>query len=354
MKVTVDRKELLEGVRASAKFLPTSSAIESLQHFLVEAHSGIVAVTATDLEAGRRVEIEAEVEAEGDVLVPRSLSQIVAGGVGDQVKMSADSSHLTVGIGRATNKLRLGVRDAYPTVEQGKADAVKVPIQSWHKVQAVSAACGGTKSPVPIQGVLFDGGDVVATDSYRLAWAEITEQLEHESVIVPAAAVRKLDASVSALHIGDRRVRADVEGGAWWARLIEGQFPKWYSFVERTESEDPTLTATIDTERLIAVLGRAAAVVDTSTYPVRLRFGQGEITVSAAHSESGEFEETFDAVTDWHDGSEYEAAYNGTFLRSMTEPASQVKVKLFEPNKPVRITGDGWWNVVLMPVRVKA
>ncbi|MFP3915904.1 MAG: hypothetical protein ACLFWM_13580, partial [Actinomycetota bacterium] len=104
MKATIPRKELAEATKAAGKFLPRLHHIASLAHYLVEAHSGIVAVTATDLEAGRRVEVEADVETEGDVLVPGALSQIVASGLGDEVSLSATDENLTVKTGRTTNR----------------------------------------------------------------------------------------------------------------------------------------------------------------------------------------------------------------------------------------------------------
>lgn len=350
MKVRVDRKELTEATRAVSKFLPSSSSMEVLQHFLVEAHSGILAITASNMEAGRRIELEAEVEAQGDVLVPRSLTQVVSGGIGDEVKLSATDSYMTVGIGKATNRLRLGVRDSYPEVEPTMEDASRLPIQSWHKVQAVSAICGGPKSKVELQGVYFDGAEAVATDAYRLAYVTVSDEVEHASVIVPQHAIKSLDASVSALHVDERRVKADVTGGVWWARLIQGTYPKWRNPLNQVP--EPVVTVQVDTPVLLGVLARAAAVVDTSTIPILLNIGQGEVTLTAKQADRGEFEEAFPAATDWHEGSEFEATYNARFLQSMVEPVESVEMRLVDSNRPVAIDGDGWWHGVLMPVKL--
>lgn len=74
VKVVVDRKALADATRAVGKFLPRLSSIPVLNHFLVEAHSGIIAITAHDHESGRRVELEAEVEGAGDILVPAAFA----------------------------------------------------------------------------------------------------------------------------------------------------------------------------------------------------------------------------------------------------------------------------------------
>lgn len=352
MKVTVERKALADAAKAVGKFLPKTGSLPAINHYLVEAHSGILALTATDMEAGRRIEVEADVKTEGDILVPPILSPILASGAADEVELSATDQHVTVKIGKASHRIRLGKREDYPTAEPSIEDGVDLPVDSWHKIQAVARIASTDTSRPVLQAVCFEGSEAIATDSYRLAHVTVTEKLpegDQPNHLVPARAILGLDAAVTKLTLGERQVKAQVEDGAWWARLIEAKFPNWRNLEAGTE---PTVRVRFLADRLAGVLSRARHV--TGDYiPLRLTVTAGEVVARANRPDIGEFEESFSADTEWSGKvKEVTVGFNDSYLASLIDPVDEVTMTLSDGFKASLVSGDGWWSGLIMPVRL--
>lgn len=344
MRVTVDRAALADATKKAGKFLPRMANIPVLGHYLVEAHSGILAVTAFDMEAGRRVEVEAQVQVEGDVLIPPALAKVVAGSKADKVTLDADDTEVTIEAGKARAKLRLGRRDDYPEgFEPGFGDAVEVPVKHWERIRSVCiAASRDTPRPV-LMGVKLEGGLAVATDSYRLAWAEFTDVEDHPEVVVPARAVQALDADVKALYVGDRNVKAKLTDGAWWVRPIEGAFPKWRSLLSDDEG---AISVTVDCEELSAAVKRATGAVEPNH--VALSPDGREVQVIARHQDKGEYIEDIPAKID---GDRIDVAFNPSYLLDAMSQTEQITLRIFDQTGPVLVEGESWWRGLIMPVR---
>lgn len=346
MRVTVDRRELAQAARAVGRFLPRSTTLAILHNYLVEAHSGIIALTAFDHEAGRRVEVEAQVHEEGETLIPGALAPIVASGVGQDVELWATKGEVEIRttVGRST--LRTGNRDDYPTTPEPEIEGDPITITApWSRVRALANICAAKGKP-GITGVLFEQGSAVATDSYRLAHTEVSESTDHPLAIVPAHAVGGLDAEVASLVIGDRHVKATLEDGAWWTRVIEDKFPRWRQFYEKVK---PACTIRIDSESLSDAIKRAGNVVDTTSGHLLVTIEDGQAVLSARQTEVGEWSETLDCKVE---GDVVPLGVRGSLLRSMVEPVEQVTIQVSNEYLPILIDGDDWWHGLQMPVRI--
>ena len=86
--------------------------------------------------------------------------------------------------------------------------------------------------------------------------------------------------------------------------------------------------------------------------PLRLRFAEGELTVSAQTQDIGEARETIPAP---YTGEPLEIGFNAEFLRDGVEsiPSDEVTLKLINPLRPGLLTGesDDYWYLI-MPIRL--
>ena len=86
--------------------------------------------------------------------------------------------------------------------------------------------------------------------------------------------------------------------------------------------------------------------------PLRLRFAEGELTVSAQTQDVGETRESLPAA---YTGEPLEIGFNAEFLREGVESVSgdEVRFKLISPLRPGLITGEGddFWYLI-MPIRL--
>jgi DNA polymerase-3 subunit beta len=230
-------------------------------------------------------------------------------------------------------------------------------------IAKVSRSASRDESRPVLTGILvrFEEGKLVmaATDSYRLSVKETaleqgpTKELE---AIVPARALGELarvaqtaESETLALGILDNQVVFDVDGVTLTARRIDGQFPNYKQLVP----EAFEATVSIGREELLDVVRRTSLMAQRKS-PLRLRFADGELTVSAQTQDVGEARESLPIS---YTGDAIEIGFNAEFLRDGLESVAdeQVRIKLISPLRPGLIQGEGDdFLYLIMPIRLAA
>ena len=137
-------------------------------------------------------------------------------------------------------------------------------------------------------------------------------------------------------------------GQAWLTtRRIDGQFPN----VQQLRPESFEVELALNRAELLDVVRRAAVMAQRNT-PLRLRFEEGELTISAQSQDVGETRESL-AVR--YSGEPLEIGFNAEFLREGLESVTtdEVKLELINPLRPGLISADGdsFWYLI-MPIRL--
>lgn len=141
----------------------------------------------------------------------------------------------------------------------------------------VDAAATHPARPI-LTGVLFDEGRIVATDSYRLHWAELGYSVtgDHGPQLVPSRAVKhaaKCAIKAKAATVGvawqDRTVTFTAGDATVTTRLIEGEFPNYRRLVPDTMPALVTFNRAqlVDAVKRMGEIARAAGPAT----PVRLQ-----------------------------------------------------------------------------------
>jgi DNA polymerase III subunit beta len=207
--------------------------------------------------------------------------------------------------------------------------------------------------------VRFEGDKLVmaATDSYRLSVKETTlptgPGLELEA-IVPARALQELarvgqSAESETIDVGvqENQIVFGVDGVWLTARRIDGQFPNYKQLLpEQFEAE-----VQLPREELLDVVRRTGLLAQRKS-PLRLRFAEGELTVSAQTQDVGEARESLPAG---YDGEAMEIGFNAEFLRDGLESVTDdtVRVKLISPLRPGLLHGESDdFLYLIMPIRL--
>jgi len=137
-------------------------------------------------------------------------------------------------------------------------------------------------------------------------------------------------------------------GDAWLTtRRIDGQFPNYKQLVpEAFEYE-----VAIGQDELLDVVRRVSVMAQRNS-PLRLRFGEGELAVSAQTQDVGEAREALPVA---FSGEPLEIGFNAEFLRDGIESIAgdQVKVKLISPLRPAVLEGENDdFLYLIMPIRL--
>ena len=130
-------------------------------------------------------------------------------------------------------------------------------------------------------------------------------------------------------------------------RRIDGQFPNYQQLLPDTFEHELALPR----EELLEVV-RRVAVVSQRNSPLRLRFAEGELTVSARTPDVGEASESLPVP---FDGEALEIGFNPEFLREGIESiqGDEVVLRLISPLRPGLLQSperDFWY--LIMPIRL--
>ena len=163
----------------------------------------------------------------------------------------------------------------------------------------------------------FEPGKLVmaATDSYRLAVKETPvdgdaarARGDHPGPRAAGAARASRPAPTRSSSACTRTTSSSAPTATWLTtRRIDGQFPNYRQLLpEQFEHEVP-----LPREELLEVVRRVSLMAQRNS-PLRLRFADGELTVSALTQDVGEARESLPAP---YTGEPIEIGFNAEFLR---------------------------------------
>src|SRR4029450_1344172 len=164
-------------------------------------------------------------------------------------------------------------------------------------VARVARSASRDESRPVLTGILvrFEAGKIVmaATDSYRLSGKETepSGDVPELEAIIPARALAELariaqTGDTVELGVHENQVVFAADDVWLTTRRIDGQFPNYKQLLPETFEHDVTLPRS----ELLDV-GRRTAVMAQRNSPLRLRFSDGELTISAQTQEVGEASE---------------------------------------------------------------
>jgi DNA polymerase-3 subunit beta len=366
MKVTCRSEELAEKLAVVGRGVSTRTSVHVLTGILVTAESGRLTLAATDMELSVRLAFDAATESDGTVVVPGRLLVDIArllppGDVTLEYRAEEGLAHLTCG--PAAYDLNTFAAEDFPRLpELDGGEAFSIDRQAFlETVGRVSRAASRDESRPVLTGILvrFENGKLVmaATDSYRLSVKETEleggpgRELE---AIVPARALGELAriaqaATSDAIEVGiqENQVVFSVDGVTLTARRIDGQFPNYKQLVpESFESE-----VEVGREELLDVVRRTSLMAQRKS-PLRLRFAEGELTVTAQTQDVGEARESLPVR---YAGDPLEIGFNADFLREGLESVTddKVRLKLISPLRPGLVQGEGDdFLYLIMPIRL--
>jgi DNA polymerase-3 subunit beta len=225
-------------------------------------------------------------------------------------------------------------------------------------VNRVGRSASRDESRPVLTGILvrFEPGKIVmaATDSYRLAVKEtpVDGSLPDLEAIIPARALQELariatGADEIQLGLQENHVVFGAEGTWLTTRRIDGQFPNYRQLLpEQFEHE-----LLLPREEMLEVVRRVSLMAQRNS-PIRIRFADGEATVSAVTQDVGEARESLPAP---YNGDAMEIGFNAEFLRDGLDSvdSDSVKFKLISPLRPAVLEGESDDYVYLiMPIRL--
>jgi DNA polymerase-3 subunit beta len=363
LKVACSRGELTRALGIVSRGVSTRTSVQILAGILLEASEGTVDLAATDMELSLRTSLEARVESSGSVVVPGKLLVELARLLPDaevEIEHKSDEAIVEVRCGSATYRLHTYNAEDFPRLPETEGiERHEVDRETLlETVARVSRSASRDESRPVLTGVLvsFEPGKLVmaATDSYRLSVKEtaLEGSVPELEAIVPARALTELARIAQTgekIELGVHENQVVFGTGEAWltTRRIDGQFPNYKQLVPETFDYEVSLPR----DELLEVVRRVSVMAQRNS-PLRLRFAEGELTVSAQTQDVGEARESLPAA---FTGDPLEIGFNAEFLRDGIESVigEQLRLKLISPLRPAVIQGESDdFLYLIMPIRL--
>jgi DNA polymerase III subunit beta len=368
LKLTVSRETFLSSLGIAVRGASTRSAIQTLSGVLLRVDGGRAELQATDMELGLRVHLEASQASPGVAVIPgRLLLDVVRSLPREEVSLEYRSSHQDVEVisGPASFHLRTLPPEDFPKLPERPGDTtLNMPAEAFvDTIARVARAASRDETRPHLTGVLVTANGrelrMVATDSYRLSVKETTLESELDGSLeanVPARTLQELGRIATAggaESIGvtalENQVVFTVGDVVLSSRLVEGRFPNYQQLLPESYEHEMRISRSelLDVVRRVGLLAQKNA-------PLRLRFSEGTLDVSAQTPDVGEASEALPVP---FTGEPLEIGFNPEFFRDGVESAEsdELVLKLISPLRPglIQSGGDGTGFLYLvMPIRL--
>jgi DNA polymerase-3 subunit beta len=362
LRATCSRDDLAAALAVVARGLSSRSAVQVLTGIFLQGGDGKLTLAATDMEVSLRAAVPGAVAGDGAVVVPgRLLADLVRLLPDDSVTLAYDEGEgvLEVTSGSYASKVNVFSAEDFPRLPSLDVALHTIDASALlGTIEKVARAASRDESRPVLTGILvrFEGDKLTmaATDSYRLSVKETSlgESGPELDAIIPARALQEL----ARLAAGAETVRLGVHenhvifgvGDVWLtSRRIDGQFPNYNQLLPETFEVEVAMPRA----PLLEVVRRASVMAQRNS-PLRLRFAEGELSISAQTQDVGEAKESL-AIE--YAGDPLEIGFNPDFLRDGLEALAgdTVQLRLINPLRPGLIAApdESFWYLI-MPIRL--
>jgi DNA polymerase III subunit beta len=370
MKFSAERSALLSELQLVTRAASTRSAIPALGGVLLTGEDGNLRLAATDTEMALTSGTSGAVDQPGSLLLPaRLLLDVVRVADGDSVTIESgsDGSSVSITSDRASFTVRtLPTQDfpRLPSLDPEQTATLDANVIAATVERVAKAASRDETRPV-LTGILVSIEDqtlrMVATDSYRLSVKETpVSGLDDDTFTanVPARALQELSRIIGdtkaesvSMSTRDNQIVFGAADVTLSSRLIDGQFPNYRQLLPESYEHEVMLGR----GEFLSVVRRVSLMAQRNA-PLRLRFEQGSVTLSAQTPDVGEASESLPVN---YQGEELEIGFNPQFLQDGLESVStdEVRLRLISSLRPGLIEeagsedSDGFLYLI-MPVRL--
>jgi len=362
LHITCSKAELAAALGIVSRAVSSRGAVQVLGGVLLRAEGDRLTLAATDMEISLRASLAGEVEGDASVVVPgKLLTDLVRLLPDDTVTLRHDEGDGILAVASGSHASRLNVYSAEDFPRLPPVDVALHTVAAsalLGTIDKVGRAASRDESRPVLTGVLvrFEGETLVmaATDSYRLAVKEtpLAAGGPDLEAIIPARALQELAriaAGSDEVQLGVHENHVLFSAGDVWltSRRIDGQFPNYKQLLPETFE----IEITVERAPLLEVVRRAGLMAQRNA-PLKLRFADGALTVSAQTQDVGEATESL--PIDFA-GEELEIGFNPEFLRDGLDAVSgdTVQLKLINRLRPGLLASpeESFWYLI-MPIRL--
>lgn len=375
--VTVQTMDLSYILNFSSSIVEKRNALPILGHVKLEAKSGRLFLTATDMDLSICQEIGAEVKKEGSITVHNQTFSDIVRKITDKtmsLEFVESSNQLEIRTQNCEVSLATLPAHEFPTMDyfapkqEITIDAeVLVSLLECTKFAISTEETRYNLNGVYLHSIEVDGNHMLAaaaTDGHRLSTCRSNLEVENEfGIILPRKTVSEMfkilkDSEMIdnelKISIGHNRVMLECKHLVLISKLIEGSFPDYKVFIPVSNNNDLTIPSKI----LTSVVDRVATVAADKFPAVKLSVMEDQLELAAQGEAKGLAHEIIpingDSVK--YDGGQITIGFNPKYLLDVLSAVGddEVMIKLSDGFSPALIKSKNYpgADFVIMPVKV--
>ena len=322
MRFNINKSELLNALTIVSKGTASRSTIPVLSGVYIKAEGMGLVMETTDLERSIRYSVPALVEEEGTTVIPEKLLLDIVKNLPEAaVEFQTNDSTVTVSCGKSSFTLKtLDAADFPPFPNVDVSSSIEVPFAEFcSMVKRVAKVVSKDQSRAVLTGVLISTSDeglrMVATDSYRLAVADIAlegVQENFEAIVSgvflqEVAGLPKMEENIT-IGLTANQIVFTYQNMVLINRRIEGNFPNYRQLLP----DSYATRVRLNVSHLVSGVKRTSILGQQSS-PVKFAIDVESQTVqlSAAAQDVGSAQET---LTCQGEGDNVEIAFNYAYV----------------------------------------
>lgn len=365
MKVICDGLDFSEAILKVVKGISNRSNNQILEGIKFTAEEDTLTLNATDLEFYIEKKIRANVQIEGEIVVPgKFISEYVRKLNNEQIELSLDSNKLmSIIYGDSVGKILCLPADEFPAIKEiDYKDYFEISQKNLKSLinKTIFSVAVDESRPI-LKGLKLEinnnSATAVALDGYRLAKVnkEIISTTKDFEIIVPAKSLSEIskiledsDDSVR-VYVHNNYLMIDIDNTKITTRLLDGNFINYKQIIPTSYSS----TAIINKDQFLDAIEKASLLsrIDKNNL---IKFDiKDKLLVLSSSSDMGDFKEN---ITISLDGKDIMIAFNARYFSDVLKVTTDDFLKLnFTTNtSPCIITsvdGDDILYLIL-PVRM--
>src|ERR1700723_3132848 len=315
MKLTIERAALLKALGHVQSVVERRTTIPILSNVLLQAGSGKLSMSATDMDLEIIESVPARIDGDGRTTAPaHTLYDIVRklrDGAQVELETIGERNEMVLRSGRSTFTLSCLPAEDYPVMTGAELPHhfTLTAAELRALIDRTRFAMSTEETRYYLNGIYLHTAKnknvevlrAVATDGHRLARVEMPAPAGAKGIpgiILPrktVTEVRKLiEESQGDIEIAlsEAKVRFTFDGVVLTSKLIDGTFPDY----ERVIPSGNDKVLEVNPREFASAVDRVATIATEKTRAVKLTIDRGTLTVSANSPESGSATEELEIV----------------------------------------------------------
>ncbi len=345
MKFSVEKSDLIDALTMASSIISPRTNLPVLNNVLIQVSTDSrLEISATDLDIGIKVSIQANVESPGGISInSKKLFDFVREIDSDNLEFVVKKNyHAHLSAGNVSARFYGLPEEEFPSMPSvDSKTSIDIPSDVLSNLISLSIfAATKDTTRYELNGILFefrkDSLRCVASDGKRLSLAETSiDSNISKTFILPLKACSELhrfmpDGDVINVSIGDNVVCFSWGNVEVVSRIIEADYPPYQQVIPQEKEEK----AIVDRAIFLSALKRASIFVSSDSYAVRLDFYRNKLILTKDSQDVGSSREEIKIE---YPGEDITIGVNPEYLIDMLKavPLDPVKMELISPDRPI-------------------